>query len=126
MVVTNQNDSMYAGNNHTTKFTIKDQDTPGSPAKNLSGLSVRYALCRIGSSGDVLKTPIFEHTTANPAQVLVTDAMNGIVEVYFVHADTVDLAAGDYYHEVELYDATPFSLVVATGTMTINTNVGAT
>lgn len=126
MVMTNQNDSMYAGNNHTIRFTVKDQDTGGSGPKNLSGFSVRYALCRIGSSGDVLKTPIFEHNTGNAAQVLVTDATNGIVEVYLVNADTVTLAAGDYYHELELYSSAPFSLVVATGTLTINANVGAT
>lgn len=125
MVVTNQNDSFYAGNKRTLRFTIKDQDAVGSPAKDITGMSVRWALCKINSAGNVVKTPLLEFNTDNPAKVVVTDAPNGKVEVYLSHDDTASLL-GDYYHEAEIYITGSFSLVVATGTLTINLNVGTT
>lgn len=126
MAMTNQNDEMFAGNNRTIRYTVVDQDTAGNPPKDVTGLDFRWALCRFSAAGDVLKTPLLEFTTASPSKVNVTDAPNGVVEVYLAHADTATLAAGDYYMELEAFvTLSGFSLVVATGTLTINVNVGA-
>lgn len=125
MVSTSQNDSMYAGNKRTLRFRIKDEDAAGLPPKDISGMSARWALCRINASGNVVKVPLLQFYTTDPTKVAVTDGPNGVVEVYLAHDDTFALL-GDYYHELELYIPTVFSLVVATGTLTIDLNVGDT
>lgn len=123
MVVANQTDSMYAGNKRTLRFTIVDEDTVGSPALNLTGRVLKFVLASVSPNGDILTTPLIEKKSTTPAQITVTDAVNGIAEVYLLEADTLPLL-GDYYFELEVFEAdATIHTVVGTGTLTILANV---
>lgn len=124
MVVANLTDAIYAGNRRIQRFTVTDEDTSGSPAYDLTGLVVKYALARFGTNGEPLRSnPLLDFSSA-VAQVTITDAANGIVEVELLPADTVDLTPADYYFELEVYNgAETEGVVVATGTLTVRTNV---
>lgn len=123
MVVENLTDSIFAGNVRTERFTVTDEDTSGSPAFDLTSFVVKYALAPFGADGNPLtEEPLFEKTTADAAEVLVTDGPNGEVEVYLVEADTVSLL-GDYYFELEAFDGSGNHVVLATGTLTVKPNV---
>lgn len=122
MVVTDLVDACYAGNARTLRFTVLDQDAPGSPPKDLTGLGIRWALTRFSGGGDPLSTPVLDKDTANAGQITIVDAINGVLEVNLAEGDTTSLL-GDYYFELEVYSTGSFSLVVATGTETIRKNV---
>lgn len=123
MAVQNVLDEMWAGNRRVQRFTITDEDQAGSPAKDLTGLTIKWALSRIGSGGEFNTTPIVEKTSDNPGEIdLVGPATDGIVDVTLVEADTLTLQ-GKFYFELEVFDATPEGVVVTTGELTINRNV---
>lgn len=115
-------DGRYAGNAFAILFTVTDQDTVGSPAKNLTGLSARFAASRFAPSGDFLTTPVLAKDSAVTGQITFPDPTNGKLQVNVDEGDTSALA-GDFYFELELYVPAGTSLVVATGTMTISKNV---
>lgn len=123
MVVANQTDSMYAGNHRKLQFTVYDED--GTTPKSLTGFTVRFTLSRVSPTGSVLyKAPVVEHTNADVAKVTVLDQGTdpGRVNVFLVAADTATLL-GDFYWELELKDILDNTVVVSTGTLTINFNV---
>lgn len=122
MVNKNQDAEMYAGNKRSLQFTISDEDTTGSPAKDLSGLTVKFALSLMDSSGNFQTTPTVEKTTDNSGEITISGSSNEIATVVLVPADTSALA-GDYYMELEAFDGTPAGIVLATGTLTIIRNV---
>lgn len=124
MVVANLTDTIYAGNRRIQRFTVVDEDTAGSPAFDLTGLVVKYALARFGTNGEPLKSSPLLDLSSTGAQVTITTPASGIVEVELLPADTVDLTPGDYYFELEVYNgAETEGVVVATGTLTVRTNV---
>ena len=122
MAVTDQAVTMYAGNLRTLRVTVTDEDVVGSPAKDLTGLTVKWALSRQDTSGNFLTTPVLEKKSTTPSELTVTDAPGGEFEVYLVPADTAALF-GTFYWEAEVFDATPAGVVVATGTLEILRNV---
>ena len=122
MAVTDQAVTMYANNLRTLRITVTDEDSVGSPSKDLTGLVVKWALSRQDTSGNFLTAPILEKRSTTPTELTVTDAVNGIFEVYLVPADTAALV-GTFYWEAEVFDATPSGVVVATGTLEIVRNV---
>jgi len=120
MAVTGQTDIMWANNKRSLVFTIVDSDN-GDVALDLTGLTVKWALSRIDSSGAYLTAPVLEKATGGSGIVL-TDAPNGICTVTLDAVDTVDLS-GIFHFELEVFDGTPEGVVVATGQLTINKNV---
>lgn len=125
MAVTGQIDTIYQGNRRILRFTVTDEDTSGSPAKDLTGLVVKFALAKIDANGNPIKTnPLLDlNSTAHPTQVIITDAANGIIEVTLLPANTSGLNPTDYYFELEVFDGSGNGVVVATGTLTVNVNV---
>lgn len=122
MVVKDQNVEIYQGNRRRLIFTVQDEEGPG--VKDLTGLNLTFAVARMNDEGVPLKkNPVIDHrTTDTPAQLVVTDPANGVVEFTFLCPDTESLAAREYYWELEAHDAT-CGVVLATGTLTVLTNV---
>lgn len=123
MVVTGLTVVVFAGNAHELDYTVLDQDTAGSPPKDLTGISARWAASRFAASGDFGTAPVLSKDSVNGSgQVDIYDPTNGKLRVKIAEGDTAALA-GDFYMELELYIPSTMSLVVSTGTMTVNRNV---
>lgn len=125
MAVTGQVDTIYQGNRRILRFTITDEDTSGSPIKDLTGLVVKFALAKLDVNGNPIKSnPVVDlNSTSHSLQVVITTPTNGIVDVILLPANTSALIPGDYYFELELFDGSGNGVVVATGTLTIEVNV---
>lgn len=123
MVVRNQTTEIYQGNTRILQFSVKDED--GTSAKDLTGYTATFCVARTNDEGVPLKkSPVIDHSTTDASpQLIITDEPNGVVEFTFAAADTSNLAAGEYYFELEVTDAAFGTLVVATGTLTVYTNV---
>jgi len=115
-----QDDVFYAGNRRTLRFSIDDQDNPGSKL-NLTGLSFKWALVNKRSDGSYDVTHILQKTSA-AGGIVVTNAATGALEVYLLDADTLNLS-GDYYYQLEAFDGDGNALMLATGTLTIKRNI---
>lgn len=129
MAKTEQNDTMYVNNQRTLEYTVTDEDnsnnpldltpyTAGAPA------DIKWTLSRIDQSGNVLKdSPVLEKKYTTAGQITVSGASNEVAGVNLLSADTASLTAGDYWMELELFDAAGERVVIATGTMTLLVNV---
>lgn len=113
---------IYAGNKHTLRFTVRDQDNPLSPPKDITGMSARWALAKFKADGTFSKTPILTKNSTSGAQIVITTPVSGLLEVYIAEGDTTALE-GDYQFQLELYQTSSFSLIVATGTLSILRNI---
>lgn len=125
MAVTDQLFTLWSGNRRIIEFTVEDEDNPGNPL-SLTGYVVKFALARFDRNGDPIKAnPLIDMRSDTSSQVTITDAANGVVEVELLEADTVNIqpTPGDYYFELEVFDVSNNSVVVATGTATIKRNV---
>ncbi len=112
---------IYAGNRHTLRYTVADQDNAGVP-KDLTGISARWALSKFKTDGSFSTTSILDKNSTNALQILISAPATGVIDVFLAEGDTTALA-GDYYFELELYIPASYSLVVAAGTLTIVKNV---
>lgn len=124
MAVTGQTDEMWAGNLHVQRFTLTDDDQPLSPPRDLTSKTLKYALTQIDpDTGEYLGEPTVLEKITGGGIVLVGLATAGIVDVTIDPADTVDFVPGDYHMELEEFDPSNNSVVVAEGTLTIRRNV---
>lgn len=121
MVQTDQDDEMYAGNKRVLRYTVLDEDN-GNIAFDLSSYTIKWAISRLDQNGNFLTTPVLEKHSTVPGEITVSGADNNIASVLLVGADTDDLS-GDFYIELEVFDVSLESVVVATGKLTINRNV---
>lgn len=120
MAERNQTDTIFAGNRHVVEFTVTDEDN--STPLNLTGLVLKYTIARFDqASNPITSSPLVEKITGTG--IVHTDAVNGVAEVTFEESDTIDFVPDDYYFELEVFDATPEGVVVATGTLTVHPNV---
>lgn len=117
MAATNDTIIVYAGNKRTLRFTVLDAE---GAAFDLTGYDVRWALSKYGASGSYTTTAEVNKHSDNASEITVTD---NVVDVVLVGADTANLSAGDYYHELEIVDGSDESLVVAVGDVELRSNV---
>lgn len=119
-----QDATFYQNNTVTLRFTAVDEDTVGEPALDITSYRVFYALSRYSSSGTPLTaSPVIDRdSTDDPAIVVKTVPASGVVEVRLTNALT-NIAARDYYQELELVDGLGNRVVCATGNVTILPNV---
>lgn len=129
MAVRDQTDQMFAGNDRVLRFTMTDEDAGGDFDLTLAGRVSRFALAQIGPNGPITATPVVTKDQGNPGEITL-DPIHGlgtnIANVNLVGADTAALAdAGstDYYFEYEVTEAGGGTIVMATGTLTIDPNV---
>lgn len=130
MVVEDQTIVVFAGNRRfPLGFTVIDQDSTDDPQPplDLAGFSARFAIARFSTSNGLplKKNPLVNlKTTDLPALIVIdTPTADGRIVVDLVGSLTENINPGDYYFEVEIVDGSSNSLVVATGTITIKTNV---
>lgn len=124
MAKTNQNATMYRGNRKVLEYTIIDEGNANA-ALDISSYAIRWAATRTNSSGQPIETAavIDLNNSADPTQVVKTDAVNGVVQVILFNADTTSLQPGEYYIELEGVDGSGNTEVFATGTLTLEPNV---
>lgn len=124
MAKTSQDATVYRKNKVTLRFTVLNQDIAGEPVLNITGHTLKYAVARLGASGDpITGSPVIDLSSATSAKVVLTDATNGKVEVRLEEEDTDLLPPGEYYQELEDFDASGDAVVAATGTLTVLPNV---
>jgi len=123
MVKTGLTDTIYAGNRRVLTFTIEDQDAGDGSAKDITGFTVKFALARTDANGEPITSSPLIDLSSSGSQVVITDAANGVVQVTLGGSDTDSIVPGDYYFELEVFDSSSNSTVVAVGTMTIEPNV---
>lgn len=121
MATTGLTDTIFAGNKRVQRFTVADDDTAGSPPKDLTGLVVKWALSTVDKYGTPSTAAILSKSSA-VSGVTIVDATNGIVDVTIDPADTVSLTPTLYYFELEVFSGTD-PVVVATGTLLVKPNV---
>jgi hypothetical protein len=124
MVVEGLTVTLYAGNGRQIKFTVRDQNTAGSPVKDLSGASIRFAVTRISPNGQILTSSPFitKDSVHGSSEIDITNPTGGELTVFLLPGDTDNNMLGDHYFELEAYGgATP--VVLATGTLTVRANV---
>jgi hypothetical protein len=113
MTATNQNISIYAGDDTELSMSLFQSD--GVTPLDLTGAVVNWAL----SSAYNVQFPLVEKSSAIPGQVTITDIPGGLVSVFLIPADTADMGGQPYYHEVEVVQGGT-SVTVLTGSVTIN------
>lgn len=127
MAKTDQNVTMYVNNQRTLKYTVTDDDNGGNvdlTAFNTLPADIKWTLSRINSSGTILKdSPVVEKKESQSGEITISGSGNEVAEVNLDSADTATLQAGSYWMELELFDVAGERVVVATGTMTLLTNV---
>ena len=127
MVVENLEVTVFKGNPRQVNHTVLDQDTVGSPAKNLTGIAARWVVSKLSADGAPLATSILVKDSQVASGVTFPDAPNGELRANLTAADTAGLPVGTHYFECELYDPAgtnpTLPLVVATGTITVKQNV---
>jgi len=124
MVVSDLALSWYCNNKHVLRFTVTDDDTVGSPAKDITGKYLKFALTKIVNGQPATKSTSVLIEKETGTGIVTTDGPNGICEVTVLDTDTENLKPGDYYFELELFEPGPSDgLVIATGTATLLPNV---
>jgi hypothetical protein len=104
---------MVAGDSKRINFTLLDATTGG--ALDITGAVARWQVSRM--KGEMFSpTPTLMKSMADGIEV--TDEFGGLLTVTLKPSDTVSLF-GDFYHELELIDATGDVATVYTGTFTI-------
>lgn len=107
-----QNIELYRGDNRTFEVTVKDDD---GNAVNITGASIKFSVKeRISDSGYK-----FQKSSAQASEITITDAANGVYEVYLVPDDTQTLDIGSYEYDSQLTTSTGKVYTVVRGEFTI-------
>ena len=122
MAINDHTLEMYQGNRRLLVFTVEDEETGN--AKDLTGLSATFAMAHMNQQGIPARSnPVVDLSSTDPsAQVRITDAAGGVIEVELLCPDTLTLPAKDYHFQVEVHDSI-CGVMVATGTITLLTNI---
>lgn len=125
MAKTAQDATVYQDNYWILRFTVVDEDTVGEPARNVTNDRIYWSLARLSRDGEPLTDdPILDYdSTDDPAVVVKVTPLSGIVEVRLLAPTNEAIRPGDYYHELEVEDASGNPVVSATGTLTVLPNV---
>lgn len=94
-VAQRQNVEIYRGDNRTFKIIAKDAD---GAVVNITGATAIFSV----KKKLIDAAYIFQKTTANPAQISITEPTDGELEVYILPADTQEETPGDYEYDCQL------------------------
>jgi hypothetical protein len=104
---------MYQGDTKRLNFTITDATT--GDVFDITGATARWQASRAKTVG-FSSTPLL--TKTEEAGLEITDAIGGAVTVVLDPEDTLNLS-GNFYHELEITDATGDVATAYTGTFTV-------
>ena len=114
MADTGQDVTIYGGSTVAIDLTLFAAD--GTPL-DITGSTLEWGMAPKGAvDATVTKT------TANSAQIQVTNAAGGLATVHLLPADTATLV-GEYRHELRITDAGGNIETLLTGTLTIRTSI---
>jgi gamma-glutamyl:cysteine ligase YbdK (ATP-grasp superfamily) len=99
---------MRKGDTLILEFTV----TENSTAKDITGATVKWQAARTVTSASVV-------SKSTGSGITLTDPTNGVLQVSIASADTKDLSATEYHHELEVTDASSNIHTAAVGTMTL-------
>lgn len=122
MTIVGDRDEMYAGNRRVLKYTIYDADavTPNTPL-NLTPYTAKWTMSKMTEDGVPFQVPELERKSS-AGQITFTDALNGKLEVLVAEALTVGFE-GVFACQLELYDGSNNSNIVAVNELEIKRNV---
>lgn len=113
--------TFHAGDKQTLEFTVRDGDQAAVsgvfPVFDLTGFTVQWALSR-GNTSRFITTADVLKSSAVTAELEVTDAVNGVLQVKLVGADTSTIF-GEFYQELQVTDGASEKVVVAVGDVVI-------
>lgn len=116
MAVENPKVETFQGNRHVLHFDVKDED---GNALNLTGFSAKWAASEY-FDGKPKLTPAVERKSS--AGEITIAASAGGVDVILAEGVTMNLE-GLYYYELEVFDGSANSCVVATGDLEVKRNL---
>ncbi len=116
MADTNQNFSLFKGNALTVEIIISDD---ANDPINLTGFTVNWSTSRLSPRGCFSSTPVIEKCSGL-GSLIITDAVNGLVEFTLLGADTESLSPGNYSHQIVIIDGSGNSTTVTTGIMVLD------
>ncbi len=102
-----QDFEMYSGESKNIKITLTDEksDTP----LDVSNATITWVMKRSAK----FPTNLIEKSTVN-SEIEIVDAVNGVVKVKLISADTESLE-GLYYHSAKIVDVLENTSVLLTG-----------
>lgn len=110
--MTLQNVEIYRGDNRTFKVTVKDGD---GNAVNIAGASIVFSVKEKISDAAY----IIQKSSSVGSEITITDAANGIYEVYLLPADSQNLDIRTYEYDSELTTSTGKIYTVVRGEFTV-------
>lgn len=112
------NYDLDASRDYELNLTIVQED--GTTPLDLTGATIRWALLGRYSWST---TPLVQKTSADAAQIVITDAPAGEATVYINPADTVNLGGKACRYEVDVTDALGNESTVLTGNVQVNRSI---
>ena len=107
-----QNVEIYRGDNRTFKVTCKDG---AGVAVDIAGATIKFSVKeKIGDAGYKI-----EKSNAQASEIDITDAANGVYEIYLLPADTQNLDIGSYEYDSQLTTAVGKVYTTVRGEFTI-------
>lgn len=122
MVKSNQNDTFYALNKRTLRFTVTNEDVTPAVALDLTSYTIRWAMSKILPDGSYSDTASLKKISTTSGDMTLTQVEDGIVDVE-IDKDDIPNPGGKFHQELEILDASENPVVVAVGTLTILKNV---
>ena len=86
-----EDENMYKGQNKDINIYV----TGPSGKIDITGFTITFNV-----KATISGTPVITKTTAEITEINITDAANGVAELYLVPSDTTSLDAGKYYYDV--------------------------
>lgn len=111
MALTDQNDSMYAGDNKTLEFAVVDAL---GAALNITGAAIEW----VAWDGDIV---VLRKTVGSG--ITITSGSGGLFQVILTPTDTYTLTPKAYQHGANVSIEAGAFETVSTGTMTIHRKV---
>ena len=96
-----------------TNKTVQATLISGGAPVDLTGADVKLLVKRRMSDED--ESAEITKSSADPAQITITDPTNGVFEVYFVPADTADLTPGRHHFDIRIKLSSGKQYVVPSG-----------
>ena len=109
-----QDFELVSGNDKNLNFSVLDQD---DVVVDLTGATIAWSMSRTNKSKSELITLL------SPADITITDPVNGKFTVTIKDTDSEALQGGDYYHEARVTSTAGLKTTVAYGTVELLDNI---
>jgi len=108
---------VFQGDDKTYELTVVDDADP-PVAVAITGFTIKFTVKEFKTD----TTNKIQKTTADAAEILITDGPNGLAEIYLVPADTAVLS-GEFFYDIEVTNLSSKIYTIATGRFTIKLDI---